>query len=153
MLKGHSGCVLELSFSPDGRQVIGIIEVATKHHYWIYVNSCRDNKMLSLQECCMRKNPCSVCDLIYTTMNPLGLVTVVPLVRGAMLHIHIQHITFIVCSILKVTLAHYATRNSHRDACLILFICSVPFCSFPSHSAIVTFHCINAQVYSAMYRI
>ena len=57
VLKGHSGCVLELSFSPDGRQVIGIIEVATKCHYWIYVNSCHNNKMLSLQECCMRKNP------------------------------------------------------------------------------------------------
>lgn len=141
MLKGHSGCVLELSFSPDGRQVVGIIEVATKYHYWIYVNSCHDNKMLSLQECCMHKNPCSVCDLIYTTMNPLALVIVVPLVRGAMLHrftFNIQpHSIYCVLLFLKIILTHYASRSSHRDACLLLFICSVPYCSISFSNAIV----------------
>ena len=46
VLKGHSGCVLELSFSPDGRQVV-LIEMVTKH-YWIYMNSWQSNKMPSL---------------------------------------------------------------------------------------------------------
>lgn len=47
VLKGHSGCVLELSFAPDGRQATIIIEVVSIHHYWICVNSC-SNKMLNV---------------------------------------------------------------------------------------------------------
>lgn len=54
VLKGHSGCVLELSFSPDGRQVIVIIKVVIICHYWIYEQLLQQNaeftEMLCTQE-------------------------------------------------------------------------------------------------------